>query len=506
MNAFTSQFDRQGARTQTPPQLPLGWLGRLHLYRQSLSSMGLCRFIRGGRISDTGRLPRYGVIVSMALVAVWVPITGYLVLAHKQYTSETTLILPGTGVSTSVNLSEIGQASTSANSAYASTSLSPSVTYKNLLESDGVIRAAAERMRLEPNAFGKPVVKLVDETSLIHFAISGSSPILAQQKSLTMQSAFMGQLDKLRDDEIKQRDLSASKTIRDYQDSVDGIRGQISALQLQSGLTSAEQYGGIVASAETLRTQVAETEAAFSERDGSARSLASLLHVSPQIAALTLKVQADEEIGSLNEAASKAAAAAAEMEKQYGPNHPKYLDAHAREMGLRARLAARGAAISGLTPEVLRAAVDASPKGERPALLARLVTTVVERQGLAAQLGARRVELDARKKRIQDLVQIGSKLDALNRDYKIADAVFASALARLNTSKADVFASYPMVQVLEPSSLPKKPSSPSLIIAFGAGIAASFLLGVGLIMTWLRRPIIDRIVTQAKSAENDEEA
>ena len=483
----------------------LGWLGKLHLYRQTIASMGPYRFLRGGRIRDLGRLPRYAVIFGLGFAGIWTPITGYLVTAHKRYTSEVTLILPGTGVSTSVNLSEIGQASTSANSAYSSTTLSPSVTYKNLLESDGVINAAAKLAHVDPHAYGKPVVKLVDETSLIHFATTGPSPDLARRNSEALKDAFMGQLDLLRDDEIKQRDLSASKTIRNYQISVDGLRTRISALQLQSGLTSAEQYGGIIAGTESLQAQVAETQAALREKEGSVRSLAGLLSVSPQIAALTLKVQADEEAGALTEAAAKAAAGAAELEKQFGPNHPKYLDARARELGLRSRLVARAVALSGLSPEKLRIDVDVSPKGERPALLAKLVSTVVERQGLAAQLAARRSELDARRKRIHDLVDTDSKLDALNRDYKIADAVFASALARLNTSKADVFASYPMVQVLEPASLPKSPTSPSVMIAVGAGVAASFLLAVALSMSWVRRPLIDKIVAQTRAGDDDDD-
>jgi uncharacterized protein involved in exopolysaccharide biosynthesis len=471
----------------------------MRLYRRGLSGLGFYRFFRGGRISDLGRLPRYALIFGLGVGAIWVPITAYLVLSPKKFTSEETLILPGTGVSTSVNLSEIGQATTSANSAYASTSLSPSVTYKNLLESDAVIHDAAALAHVNPGAFGKPVVKLVDETSLIHFAVTGASPKQARERSLAVQNAFLSELDQLREDEIKQRGISASTTIKNYQAQVVAIRAQINALELQSGLTSADQYGAIVGSAEALQIQVAETQAALSEKDGSVNSLAKLLNLSPQAAALTLKVQADEETGALTEATAKAAANTAEMEKAFGQNHPKYLDARAKEQGLRSRLTARVMALSGLSPEKMRADIDSAPRGERPALLGRLVSTVVEREGLAAQLKTRQAELATRRKRIHDLVDVGSRLDALNRDYKIADAVFASALARLNTSKADIFASYPMVQVLEPASLPRSPSAPSLMISLAAGVGASMLLAISLGMTWLRRPLIDKIIAKGKS-------
>ncbi len=494
-------------RPVTPPRrwAPL-WLLKTRLYRRSLRTLGFYRFLRGGRIKDLGRLPRYALTAAIALGAIWLPITAYLLTAPKQYKSEVTLILPGSGVATSVNLSEIGQASTAATSAYASSSLSPSVTYKNLLESDRVIDGAANIIGVAPHSFGKPTIKLVDETSLIHFSMTDRTPASARRKGDALVASFMTTLDKLRTEEIGQREAAAATAIRSYHDQVDAIRAQINALQLQSGLTSAEQYASIVSAAETLQIQVADTDAQLKEKDAGVKSLASLLNISPQIAALTLKVQADEEIGSLAEAAAKAAGNAAELEQQYGPNHPKYLDARAKEMGLRTRMVARGVAISGLDPAKLNGDVNVSSKGERPMLLARLVSTVVDRQGLAAQLSARRAELEARRNRIHILVEIGSKLDALNRDYKIADAVFASALARVNTAKADTFASYPMAQVFEPASLPKSPSSPSVLIAAGAGVAASFLLFVGLAMTWIRQPLINRIVAQTKQGGHDEEA
>ena len=482
------------------------WLRRLRLYRKSLSTMSFSRFLRGGQIRDMGRLPRYEVIFATGMAALWIPILAYMFAAPKQYTSESTLILPGTGVSTSLNLSDIGQATTSANSAYSSTTLSPSVTYKNLLESDTVLGAAADMLGPAGKKFGKPQVKLVDETSLITIKMIGSSPSNAQRKSNALLAAFNQLLDQLRDDEIKQRNASAAKTIRSYQESVDGIRRQINALELQSGLSSAEQYASIVAGAETLQTQIAETRSAYSERQGSAASLGKLLHISPQLAAATLKIEADEEMTALAEAAAKAASDAGELEKQYGPNHPKYIDAKAREAGLRARMIARGMAISGLSPDKLHTDIEPTSKGERPPLLSKLVTTVVEGEGFAAQLKAQTADLQARRQRIHDLVAINSRLDALNRDYKIADAVFASALARLDTSKADQFASYPMLQVLQPPTLATKPSAPNKAIATVAGFAASILLGLALLMSWMRRPIIDRIVSTVTRQDDESKA
>jgi len=72
--------------------------------------------------------------------------------------------------------------------------------------------------------------------------------------------------------------------------------------------------------------------------------------------------------------------------------------------------------------------------------------------------------------------------------------VFSSALARVDTNKADPFASYPLVQTLEEPSLPRKRASPSTTLALAGAIAASILLVIGFLLLWLRQPIIHKLL------------
>ena len=475
---------------------------KLRVNRAAVASLSLPRLFHGGRIDDPKRLPRYRFIYLLGLAGIWVPIVVYLKVAPVRYTSQLALILPGTGVSTSVNLSEIGQATTSANSPYSSPSLSPTVLYKNILESDGMIERAARSMSFKIAEFGKPMVKLVDMTSLIHIDISGKSPEQAHDKAEAVLAALRTELDNLREDEIRHRESSAAETVNAYQENVNSVRAKISALQLQSGLNSTEQYGGIVSATETLQIRVAEANAILNEKEGAVRSLSEMLRISPEMAAATLKAHADPELASISAAAAKSAADLAELEKLFGPRHPKFLDAQSRAHGAHLRLLARGAVVTGLSTDAFRNQIDMFPTGERVALLSRLVTLVAERDGLAAQLKIQTGELEKNRTRVHDLVEIASKLDTLNRDYKVADAVFASALARINTSKTDLFASYPLIQVAEPATMPLSPSSPNGLIAGGAGVAASLFLAIGLALAWLRRPIIDLVL--AKRGEFDE--
>jgi hypothetical protein len=124
-----------------------------HLVRTPLRKLTFGRFLWGGRIDDGGRLPRYAGLFLLGAAAIWAPITGYLQTAPERFTSEMSLILPGSGASASVNLSEIGQASSYANSPFASSSVSPTVTYKRLIGADRILGAAAGQMGMRQARF-----------------------------------------------------------------------------------------------------------------------------------------------------------------------------------------------------------------------------------------------------------------------------------------------------------------------------------------------------------------
>ena len=80
----------------------------------------------------------------------------------------------------------------------------------------------------------------------------------------------------------------------------------------------------------------------------------------------------------------------------------------------------------------------------------------------------------------------------------MAEAVFASAIARTESSKNDVYASYPLIQVLENPSLPDAPSSPRRKLAIAAGVAATLMLLIGLTLAWIRKPIVSRLLVAPK--------
>lgn len=89
--------------------------------------------LRGDQVADFGRLPRYLVIFALTSVALWTPISAYVRNSPPSYTSDVSLILPGSGAQDSVILADLGQTSCSAAPASSSSRVSQTETYKRLL-------------------------------------------------------------------------------------------------------------------------------------------------------------------------------------------------------------------------------------------------------------------------------------------------------------------------------------------------------------------------------------
>ena len=457
------------------------------------------RAFMGGKLSDLGRLPRYIAFALLGCGLIWVPITGYLKTAPLSYKSYTSLILPGSGASASLNLNGIGQASSYANSAFASNAVSPTETYKRLLNADRILKAASMALGVEQSQLGRPRIQLVDQTSLIHVEITGGSPIEAQARGEAIIAAFFTELDALRSDEVSTREDSGLQAISDYRDSVARTRGNIANLQDTSGLLSVAQYDVLLDRHLTLEAQIQERTARLDDKVAAIVELENQLGLDVANAAATLKLFADGAYVAMLQEISKFEAELAEANAHYGVLHPKVQSA--RDSRDTALAAARrlGSAITGLNEEQMTQ-LDLAPQGVRADLLAQLIRMDAERAGAQEELATLHERIAASQADINAKATAAAELQDLERDFSVAEAVFASAIARAQSSKADVYASYPLVQVLENPSLPDRPSSPNRKLALVAGVAATMMLLLGLAMGWVRLALIGRLLNSPGSA------
>ena len=442
---------------------------------------------------------RTTVLFLVWLAFIWIVALGYLYIAKPTYSSHFKIILPGAGSVSSVNITDIGQATSNASSPFSSSSLSPTVTYKNLIMSTDILETAAKRLGTTAGSLPMPKVKLTDETSFILVEMTGQKPEVAQMRAIAIQEAFFSELERLRLDETTRREESTSENVKKYADEVEIVRKKISLLQAQSGLTSIEQYNQMVGETQVLKTKIAENESALAKTIASENSLKSNLKIAPEFIFATMKIHADPEFMALADATGKAESDFAEVSSQFGSNHPKVVDAKAKFTGAQEKMIARAVEVTGVSARKLVNKLDFSSTGQRSGLLLQLVNLETEREGLVSQLKVMRVQLDHDVKSIGALSNSVSQLEMLNRDYKLAEAVFTSALGRITTSKTDIFASYPMAQVAESAALPTEPNSPSRGSILGGAALASFISWIALVLAGLRQPIIEKFKRRVRA-------
>ena len=454
----------------------------------------LARILRGGRLDDLGRLPRYSMIFILSAVGLWVPIVTYLKVTPDSFTSEVSLILPGSGAQASVNLADLGQASSSAASAFSSSRISPTQTYKRLLAANRTLERASRVLGIEREALGGPRIKLVDETSLIHFEMAGPDPLTAQARAEAILRVFLEELDALRQDEMVHREAAARVAIVDYEKDVKRLREEIAFIQTASGLVSFDHFQDIVAKRDELARALEAARNAKFATDASMHSLSDQIGLTPNEAASNLRLHADPEFQTLAQIFAEQSAALAEAQGRFGAQHPVVRSAWHAVSGTENKLAARGRTVVGNGLEAMKVSFDIAPDPARGALLSELIALAAECDAKASSVASLEQQLVDVDLRIAELAPKAARLDDLSRDYQVAEAVFASALARTDTSKAEVFASYPLVQVLADATLPSRPSSPRPKIAIAAGIAATLMVMMALCLAWLRRPLIARLL------------
>lgn len=464
--------------------------------RTPVRQLSLKRLFVGGRPADLGRLPRYTGIFLMGAAGIWAPITGYLKTAPLSYSSHMSLILPGSGAAASVNLNDIGQASSFASSAFASNSISPTETYKRLLGAGRIVKDAADHLGLDKRAFGEPRIRLVDQTAFIHVEMTGPTPEDAQARNAALLDAFFAEIDRLRADELATREDGGLSAIREYQASVAGTRDEIAALQRETGLYSTGQYARQVDELDALRAQLDTLTTELQRAEGTVARLEARLGTDALGAALILRVNADSNYLALLETMAEAAADLADAQSRYGSQHPKVIGAQAAHDEARAQAAARVAEITGNRMDLERANA-----GGRTDLLTDLVRQESERTGLAAQLAELTAQVRAESARLDALAPAAARLEDMSRDFSVAEAVFASAIARTQSTKSDIYASYPLVQVLEDPSLADAPTSPKRKLALGAGVAATMMLLISLFLGWLRKPLIEKLLVRKDKTE-----
>jgi uncharacterized protein involved in exopolysaccharide biosynthesis len=444
----------------------------------------------------------YLAIIIFSNIAIWFITLLFLHRAPRLYTSQWTSILASTSSNTNVDLPGIGNTTSQQNSPYSDKIQDPRENYKFLAESEFVLKTAASSLKMSMADFGQPRVKIIDNSTLLNFEITGNSPKEAKSKASALNRALEWNLNRLRKGEMRRQDEVFQQGLAKSREKLDFAQKRLLAYKLNSGLVVNEQVTQLSDSIENLRNQRAVVISQWRQASAQLGQLSKNINLSAKQAANAFLLQADTQLQQNLKDYSDASSSLNIISSQLGPIHPAVLNEKAKRDAARSALLARSKSLLG-EPISLQELVHLNLKNgtatvgsaPREDLFKQVITTQVSQQGFVRQSQELEQQISQLEKRLAGLGQKASKLGELEREVKVSEAVFTSTLARLDIGKIDPLSAYPNIQTFAEPSLPETPSSPKTqFILFGATLS-SILITTGLILLWRRdrRNSIDKV-------------
>jgi uncharacterized protein involved in exopolysaccharide biosynthesis len=443
---------------------------------------------------------RYVFITLSALLLLWAPVIGFLLHMKPTYTCKWTLILPGTGLGASVHLDNLGETATAVSSPYSNSSIDPKTKYKAIALSQPVLAAAARTIPLSPEAFGEPQIKLVEQTTLMQFAIKGASAEQAYHKAVAHMNALEARLEQLRLDEIQRRGDSSAVLLRDAREKLENIQASLLAYQTDSKLTSLDQLKELTLTLEQLRREQTMQQARYRYVEKRQAQLTTNLNIAPRLAADALTLQAAPVFQQYLRAYAEAQAKLAEDTGKWGARHPDVLKVQQHAHQAYQAMVQNATLVLGRPlqdPQGISQLLLGTNLEKRSQLLQDLITADADRQGIVAQLQSLQQSVQEVEKRLQLTNKLAAGLSDLVHKQQVATTIFTSLLARQDIGKSDLFASYPLIQTLAAPMLPHKPDTLKSMLALFGGISGSCCILIGVTLLWYRQTSRQKMLKSA---------
>lgn len=432
-----------------------------------------------------GRYHRYLITFLVLNVFIWSTTVVCVRLLPNEYVSKWTLILPGAGIGAKVDIDDIGSASSVVNSAFSSHSLSPKVNYKSIAQSSKVLRKAAKNLDISVEEFGKPRIKLTDQTALIYFHCADQEPTRAQAKSWALYEALQAQIDSLRLDEIARREQGVQAMLKTFGEKLHNTKSNLLEYQSKSDIVTLEQYNTIPLQIEAMRSQEISLRTEKEQVLKELMTLSNILGLTSSQASQVMSLQADAYFQTLTAEQSNAETALTEHLSKWADNHHQVKTQRAKINAVKSALHSRATELLGNSNMVNK--VSLANHSKRDQLLYDLISKKTQYEGIKRKLADLQKQIVNYRSRLRNQSKNVSHLEELEREHQIAEAVFTSAVAKIDTGKSDIFASYPMLQMMMEPTLPRKMSGARpQHIYLGASIGSLMSLVI-LMALWLRR-------------------
>jgi len=413
-------------------------------------------------------------------------LTLYLALEAPSYKTSWVILLPGTERASTINLDNLGEARTNGSNAYGSVSISPKNTYKEIALSDAVINIAAEQYGVPANAFSKPKITLIDQTPAIKFSLKGESQEELSYRAKLYNSTFHNTLDELRNNEIERSFKGVENNLAEAKQRLSKARQDIVDYQTASSIVSDQQFERWMNDAEQLRTDTTTTTVELAELQSSIDASLKQLSISQEQAKALLTLQANPAVAATLSTLSDKLAEQTAFRSLYAAAHPtrKKIDRETTSLAAQVRVLLNG--LPGLAQ---------IPENQLYGLLADSNTNTIQTVNtqLASFAGLKKKKLALHNsyqiylKRIKTHSKDAAKLSDLQRAHQIAEAIFSSALAKLDTSRLDIYATYPLTQMLTQPGATIKRDRLQAKLMIVATILIYGLMSLALILNRVRR-------------------
>ena len=425
-------------------------------------------------------------------ILLWSTSLLYLKFKSPAYASSWTISLPGTASSTSINLPEIGQASSQNQSPFSNLAADPRENYKLLANSEDVVKPAAASLSMTPQEFGKPTVKILDNTTSMELNMEGSTPKESQAKAIAVHKALKDHLDKLKNIQSTEPDKNILKTIEAAQSRLQKARQELADFKASSGLNSNAQLENLANNLEQMRIEQTQLSTQQQRLQGKYSQLLQELKIPPELASDALALNSDGLFGQYLDNYSQIKTELVNLEAKYLPSHPDLASKQSDSQAAEAALLQRASAILGRSIDIntfaqLGLNSGGSREGsQKDTLLAELIDLQGEKRGLESQAEELKQQTARLVTEQNQRSRSGSELNRLKKNEQIAETVYSSILTQLEIDRANTSNIYPPISLLTQPSLPTEASSPKAVLVLLGSTVGSFFLTTALLSLYWR--------------------
>ena len=437
---------------------------------------GLRRLLRAAPWLPKAATAGFALFAVLAALLAW--------LGPERYVCEWSLLLPSSDTEARVSLADVGQASAGARSFLDGRVLDHRINYRQMMLGPTVRRAIAETLDMAPDGLPTPRIRLLDQSSIFTFELRGKDPELLLQMSEAWLAAFQQRVQDLRADEAEIRRQALQEEIRRVRAALADSSRELSQFRRQTGLISEEQLELTVARLDRVQENLLQRSARLSSLDAVVELGLTPLGLDETQSRTALTLVHD---GVFMEVAARWRDAEADLltrASHWGPRHPVRLELEEESRRALARLTELGEARLGrsISRQELTGLFTLLSRDATRDALKHLGESVIDRHALAGESAHWRRELEILERDLHRQVEALAELAVLESTNGLNQALLTSIQAQADVGGSKPFASYPLIQVLEPPRRPEKPVRLHPLLWVVAVLGAGAMWSVALIL------------------------